>query len=81
VYVQDRLLEKAKVVNELLQSSGHLYVCGDAATMARAVVASLRRVVAEERGVSEEVADDLIKEMRSSNMYQVRLLEIFFYCF
>lgn len=75
VYVQDRLLEYAETVNEILELSGHFYVCGDAANMARAVVAALRRILAQQRAISESAADDLIKQMRLSSMYQVSLAQ------
>ncbi|SPO07402.1 related to NADPH-ferrihemoprotein reductase [Cephalotrichum gorgonifer] len=70
VYVQDRLLEHANAVNELLEQSGHFYVCGDAANMAHAVASILHRILVQQRGISESLADNLIKQMRLSNKYQ-----------
>ncbi|KAI9891338.1 MAG: NADPH-cytochrome P450 reductase [Vezdaea aestivalis] len=72
VYVQHRLKEHAKLVNQLLEQRAFFYVCGDAANMAREVNAELVNLIKEQRGVSEKQAEDLVKRMRSQNYYQVR---------
>ncbi|KAH8594492.1 NADPH cytochrome P450 oxidoreductase [Bisporella sp. PMI_857] len=72
VYVQHRLKEHAKEVNELLLQKAYFYVCGDAANMAREVNAVLGKILSEERGIPETKAEDIVKGMRSSNQYQVR---------
>jgi NADPH-ferrihemoprotein reductase len=72
VYVQHRLKEKAKEVNELLSQKGYFYVCGDAANMAREVNSVLAQIIAEGRGVSEAKGEDIVKNMRAANQYQVR---------
>jgi NADPH-ferrihemoprotein reductase len=71
VYVQHRLKEKAKEVNELLQQKAYFYVCGDAANMAREVNSTLVKIIAEGRGVPEQKAEEIVKSMRSANQYQV----------
>ncbi len=71
VYVQHRLKERAKEVNELLQKKAYFYVCGDAANMARAVNAVLAQILADERGISEAKAEEVVKNMRAANQYQV----------
>ncbi|KAI0171810.1 NADPH-cytochrome P450 reductase [Hypoxylon sp. FL1284] len=70
VYVQHRLKEKAKEVNELLEKKAFLYVCGDAANMAREVNTVLAQIIAEQRGIPEAKAEDIVKNMRASNQYQ-----------
>jgi len=70
VYVQHRLEEYGKEVNELLSQKGFFYVCGDAANMAREVNAVLAKIIATERGVTEAKGEDIVKSMRSSNQYQ-----------
>lgn len=70
VYVQQRLAEQASLINELLQQKANFYVCGDAANMAREVNVVLGQIVAEQRGLSTEKAEELVKSMRSSNQYQ-----------
>ncbi|KAK4103609.1 hypothetical protein N658DRAFT_505284 [Parathielavia hyrcaniae] len=70
VYVQHRLKERAKEVNELLLQKAYIYVCGDASNMAREVNAVLAQIISGERGMSEAEAEDIVKQMRSSNQYQ-----------
>lgn len=71
MYVQQRLRENAKEVNELLQNQkANFYVCGDAANMAREVSIILGQIIAEQRGLPVEKAEEIVKNMRSSNQYQ-----------
>jgi NADPH-ferrihemoprotein reductase len=71
VYVQHRLKEKAKEVNDLLQNSkANFYVCGDAANMAREVSNVLVQIISEQRGIPLNKAEDVVKNMRSSGVYQ-----------
>jgi hypothetical protein len=72
VYVQHRLEEHKKEVNELLQQGAYFYVCGDAAHMAREVNNVLGQIIASERGLSEEQGHEMVKRLRNSNLYQVR---------
>lgn len=72
VYVQHRLKARAKEVNDLILQKAYIYVCGDAANMAREVHAILVEIVAEQRGISNEKAEEVIKAMRASVQYQVR---------
>ena len=73
VYVQHRLKERAKETNDLLTKRAYIYVCGDAANMAREVHAALIQIVAEQRDVPIAKAEEIIKNMRSANQYQVRV--------
>ncbi|EXJ75379.1 NADPH-cytochrome P450 reductase [Cladophialophora psammophila CBS 110553] len=70
VYVQHHLKENGKLVNELLQQKANFYVCGDAAHMAREVNEVLGQIIAAERGVDEKKAEQVVKSMRSSGVYQ-----------
>lgn len=81
VYVQHRLKEWAKEVNELLEKKAYFYVCGDAANMAREVNAFLGQIIAEQRGVSEAKGEEIVKNMRASNQYQVRSHLSLYICF
>ena len=74
VYVQHRLQERAKEINDLLEKKAYFYVCGDAANMAREVNTVLGRILTEQRGISEAKAEEIVKNMRASNQYQVRKL-------
>jgi hypothetical protein len=64
-------VEHAKEVNELLAQGASFYVCGDAAHMAREVNTSLGNIIAKERGLTESQGEDIVKRLRSSNLYQV----------
>ncbi|KAI1470674.1 NADPH-cytochrome P450 reductase [Daldinia caldariorum] len=70
VYVQHRLKERAQEVNELLEKKAYLYVCGDAANMAREVNTVLAQIIAEQRGIPETKAEEIVKNMRATNQYQ-----------
>jgi len=70
VYVQHKLKEAAAEVNKLLEQKAYFYVCGDAANMAREVNTLLGQIIAEQRGIPEKKAEDIVKAMRSSNQYQ-----------
>ena len=48
-------------------------MCGDAANMAREVNAVLAQILSEQRGISEAKAEEIVKNMRAANQYQVRL--------
>ena len=80
VYVQHRLKERSKDVNELLQQKAYVYVCGDAANMAREVNTVLGQIIAEERGIPEAKGEEIIKNMRASNQYQVRPPFLSYFC-
>lgn len=70
VYVQHLIKDNAAVVDQLLQQKAFFYVCGDAANMAREVNALLIKTISEQRGVSEQKAEEVVKTMRASNQYQ-----------
>ena len=72
VYVQHLLKTRGKEINELLEKKAYFYVCGDAANMAREVNAVLAQILAEQRGISEAKAEEIVKNMRAANQYQVR---------
>lgn len=70
VYVQHKLREHGKMINELLLQKANFYVCGDAANMAREVNVVLAQLIAEHRGLGVEKGEELVKHMRSSGTYQ-----------
>jgi NADPH-ferrihemoprotein reductase len=71
VYVQHKLKERAKEINDLLLQKAYIYVCGDAANMAREVNTILAQILAEQRGITEAKAEEVVKNMRAANQYQV----------
>lgn len=72
VYVQHLLKERSKEINDLLEKKAYIYVCGDAANMAREVNTVLAQIIAEQRNIPETKAEEIVKNMRSANQYQVR---------
>ncbi|KAI8670186.1 NADPH--cytochrome P450 reductase [Fusarium keratoplasticum] len=71
VYVQHRLKEYGEYVNELMEKKkANIYVCGEAANMAREVKATLVQIIATQRGVGALKAEEILNVMRSGNQYQ-----------
>ncbi|OXV05818.1 hypothetical protein Egran_06414 [Elaphomyces granulatus] len=70
VYVQHRLRENAQMVNNLLKQKANLYVCGDAANMAREVNVVLAQIISEQRNLPLAKGEEEVKHMRSSGAYQ-----------
>ncbi|KAJ2003634.1 hypothetical protein H4R26_002962 [Coemansia thaxteri] len=79
IYVQHRLAEHAELVYQTLlcgqqklggPSKAHVYVCGDAKSMAKDVAKALASLIAEREGVTEDVASKWVSEMRRLSRYQ-----------
>ncbi|KAK3990058.1 putative NADPH--cytochrome P450 reductase [Cladorrhinum sp. PSN332] len=70
VYVQHRLKQRSKEINDLLEQKSYFYVCGDAANMAREVNTILGQIIAENRDIPEAKAEEIVKSIRASNQYQ-----------
>jgi sulfite reductase (NADPH) flavoprotein alpha-component len=68
VYVQHRLWAQRADLWSWLQDGAVLYLCGDATSMAKDVESTLRRIAADQGGMSEEQAaawlDGLSRERR-----------------
>ena len=69
VYVQHRMIEKAREIWAWLQDGAHFYVCGDAKRMAKDVDAALKQIVAIQGGMSDEEAATYVAEMSKSKRY------------
>lgn len=69
VYVQHRLLAQSADVWSWLQDGASLYVCGDAAHMAKDVEAALRTIIMRRRGVSEERACEYLEQLIAEKRY------------
>ncbi|MET4165030.1 MULTISPECIES: sulfite reductase subunit alpha [Gordonia] len=69
VYVQDRIREHGAELFAWLETGAHLYVCGDAATMADDVDAALHEIVAEHGGLDADQAAGYVDGLRSENRY------------
>ena len=70
VYVQHRMLDRAKELYGWLQEGAHFYVCGDASRMASDVHDALIAVVEKEGGFSREVAEAYVEDLKKSKRYQ-----------
>lgn len=70
IYVQNRLQENATEVYQWLEQGAHLYICGDANSMAKDVHQTLLNIVIEQGGKTAEQAERYLKAMRSSKRYQ-----------
>lgn len=69
--MQHQLKEQAVIVNDLLQNDkANIYVCGDAANMAREVNVVLSQIISEQRGIEVSKAEDVVKRMRAQGSYQ-----------
>ena len=69
VYVQDRMREHGPLLWSWLQDGAHLYVCGDAARMARDVETALREIAAAHGGLAEDEAAAYVRQLASSKRY------------
>ncbi|BAK15717.1 sulfite reductase, alpha subunit [Solibacillus silvestris StLB046] len=70
VYVQHRLLENAEEVYQWLNEGAVIYVCGDEKYMAHDVDQTLRKIVAEQGGKTEEEVTLFFNELKSQKRYQ-----------
>lgn len=70
VYVQDKMLEHGSKIIDLLDQGAFLYVCGDAANMAKGVQKTLVEIYKVEKKVTEDIATTMIKQLRVNNRYQ-----------
>jgi len=70
VYVQDKIREEATTLWQWLQEGAHLYVCGDAATMAKGVEQALVWVIQTQGQLDAQQAQEYLDELRVAKRYQ-----------
>ena len=70
VYVQDKLREEAASVWQWLKDGAYVYVCGDAARMAKDVERALLDIIAGEGSMDADAAADYLDELRQARRYQ-----------
>lgn len=70
IYVQDRMIERARELWEWLDDGAHFYVCGDAKRMANDVDKALQQVVSTQGGLSATDAKAYVAAMAKSGRYQ-----------
>ncbi|MEV7551952.1 flavodoxin domain-containing protein [Amycolatopsis sp. NPDC089917] len=69
VYVQDRMRDHGAKLWSWLQDGAHLYVCGDAARMAKDVDRTLRDIVTQHGNLHPEEADTFVKKLATDKRY------------
>lgn len=69
-YVQHKLKERQNDVLALLNQGANVYVCGDAARMAKDVQHTICEMIAQDKGVSIEDASEIVKAMKVNGKYQ-----------
>ncbi|MCU5746292.1 assimilatory sulfite reductase (NADPH) flavoprotein subunit [Staphylococcus sp. SQ8-PEA] len=70
VYVQHKILENSKLFNEWLENGAAIYVCGDEKHMAKDVHEAIKQVIAKERSISQEDAEEYLKQLKRDKKYQ-----------
>lgn len=69
IYVQDKMIDNGAQLWSWLQDGAHLYVCGDANTMAKDVDAALDTIIGTHGHLSPEAARDYKRELISEKRY------------
>ncbi|WP_127959598.1 NADPH-dependent assimilatory sulfite reductase flavoprotein subunit [Serratia microhaemolytica] len=70
VYVQDKLQQQGARLWQWLQQGAHIYVCGDAKQMAKQIETTLLALIAQYGGMSQELAEEFLNELRVARRYQ-----------
>ncbi|MDU8923839.1 assimilatory sulfite reductase (NADPH) flavoprotein subunit [Pasteurellaceae bacterium LIM206] len=70
IYVQDKIRQNGTALWQWLQEGAYIYVCGDAAKMAKDVERALLTVIAEQGRLDADEADDYLNELREQKRYQ-----------
>ena len=70
VYVQDRMIERAKELYLWLQEGAYFYVCGDANRMADDVHKALIAIVKSQASISDEAAETYVENLKKNKRYQ-----------
>lgn len=69
IYVQHRLREHGRALFDWLEGGAHLYVCGDAARMARDVEEALLDILAEHAATDRDGAAERLEALRREGRY------------
>ena len=69
IYVQDRMREHGEELYRWLHDGAHVYVCGDAARMAKDVDAALKGIVAQHGRLSPKSAEAYVKALAADKRY------------
>ena len=69
IYVQDKMLEHGALFWNWLRDGANIYVCGDAARMAKDVDKTLHRIAEIQGKMSSEVAADFVQTLKDEHRY------------
>jgi sulfite reductase (NADPH) flavoprotein alpha-component len=69
IYVQQRMLEQGATLWTWLQDGATVYVCGDAAQMAKDVESALLAIIERHGGLARETAQDYLKSLTREKRY------------
>jgi sulfite reductase (NADPH) flavoprotein alpha-component len=69
IYVQDRMQEEASLFWSWLQDGAGVYVCGDAARMAKDVHTTLLTIVEKQGGISGVAAEEYVQNLSEQHRY------------
>lgn len=69
-YVQDKIIEQGEELWQWLQQGAHIYVCGDANQMAKAVETALLQVIHQFGSLDPEDAETYLDDLRDERRYQ-----------
>lgn len=70
VYVQHRMMERARDLYAWLEEGAHFYVCGDATRMAHDVHETLLSIVQNQGSKSREAAEAYLEDLKKTKRYQ-----------
>ncbi|MDK6298693.1 assimilatory sulfite reductase (NADPH) flavoprotein subunit [Staphylococcus caprae] len=70
VYVQHKIAENSEQFNQWIENGGAIYVCGDESKMAKDVHLAIREVLMKEQNLSEEDAEEYLKQLKRDKRYQ-----------
>lgn len=70
VYVQDLMRKRGAELWRWLQDGAHIYVCGDATHMAKAVDCAIHEVVARHGDLDQDAATAYVRELSATKRYQ-----------
>ncbi|MBX5318708.1 assimilatory sulfite reductase (NADPH) flavoprotein subunit [Staphylococcus caprae] len=70
VYVQHKIAENSEQFNQWIENGGAIYVCGDESRMAKDVHLAIREVLMKEQNLSEEDAEEYLKQLKRDKRYQ-----------
>ncbi len=70
IYVQHRLKQNAKEVNQWLEDGAVLYICGQKNPMSYDVENTLIQIISEQRNVDTQTAKQILQELEEQGNYQ-----------